>query len=75
MRHLIKHDDGTYRTLFPIETERLNMFPANWTKMDDEKGKEIPDYKRGFMMGNALVIGIIQRLREPLRELIIRRMG
>jgi DNA (cytosine-5)-methyltransferase 1 len=75
MRHLIKHDDGTYRTLFPIETERLNMFPDNWTKMNDEKGKQIPDSKRGFMMGNALVVGIIQRLREPIRELITRRRG
>ena len=73
MRHLIKHDDGTYRTLFPLETERLNMFPDNWTKINDEKGKQIPDSKRGFMMGNALVIGIIQRLREPIRELILRR--
>lgn len=70
MRHLIKHDDGTYRTLFPIETERLNMFPDNWTKISDEKGKQIPDSKRGFMMGNALVVGIIQRLREPIRKLI-----
>ena len=75
MRHLIKHDDGTYRTLFPIETERLNMFPDNWTKINDEKGKQIPDSKRGFMMGNALVVGIIQRLREPLRKLILRRRG
>jgi len=73
MRHLIKYDDGTYRTLFPIETERLNMFPDNWTKMNDEKGKQIPDSKRGFMMGNALVVGIIQRLRKPIRELILRR--
>ncbi len=73
MRHLIKHDDGTYRTLFPLETERLNMFPDNWTKINDEKGKQIPDSKRGFMMGNALVVGIIQRLREPIRELIRRR--
>ena len=73
MRHLIKHDDGTYRTLFPIETERLNMFPDNWTKMNDEKGNQIPDSKRGFLMGNALVVGIVQRLREPIRELILRR--
>ena len=73
MRHLIKHDDGTYRTLFSIETERLNMFPDNWTKMNDERGKKIPDSKRGFMMGNALVVGIIQRLREPIGELIRRR--
>ena len=73
MRHLIKHDDGTYRTLFPIETERLNMFPDNWTKMDDEKGKEIADSTRGFLMGNALIVGIVQRIREPIRELIRRR--
>lgn len=70
MRHLIKHDDGTYRTLFPIETERLNMFPDNWTKVDDAKGRQIADSKRGFMMGNALVVGIIQRLRDPLKRLI-----
>jgi DNA (cytosine-5)-methyltransferase 1 len=74
MRHLIKHDDGTYRTLFSIETERLNMFPDNWTKMDDEKGKQIPNSKRGFMMGNALVVGVISRLREPLKNLINRRI-
>ena len=73
MRHLIKHDDGTYRTLFPIETERLNMFPDNWTKVDDAKGRQIADSKRGFMMGNALVVGIIQRLREPLKRLIHER--
>ena len=65
MRHIIKHDDGTYRTLFPIETERLNMFPDNWTKTDD-----ISDSKRGFLMGNALVVGVIERLRTSLRELI-----
>ena len=45
------------------------MFPDNWTKIRDEKGKQI-DSKRGFMMGNALVVGIIQRLREPIRKLI-----
>jgi site-specific DNA-cytosine methylase len=74
MRHLIKHDDETYRTLFPIETERLNMFPDNWTKMDDQRGKQIPDSKRGFMMGNALVVGVISRLREPLKDLINKRI-
>jgi DNA (cytosine-5)-methyltransferase 1 len=69
MRHLIKHDDGTYRTLFPIEAERLNMFPDNWTKIE-----RIPDSKRGFMMGNALVVGIIHKIREPLWELLKRRI-
>jgi len=73
MRHLIKHDDGTHRTLFAIETERLNMFPDNWTKIE-VNGKKIAASKRGFLMGNALVIGVIERLREPIRELIHRRI-
>ena len=68
MRHIIRHEDGTYRTLFPIETERLNMFPDDWTRIEG-----IPDSKRGFMMGNALVVGIVQRLSEPLRELLLGR--
>jgi DNA (cytosine-5)-methyltransferase 1 len=71
-RHLIKHDDGTYRTLFPIETERLNMFPDNWTKIE-VNGKKIAASKRGFLMGNALVVGVIERLREPLLDLISSR--
>ena len=70
MRHIFEDSPGRFRRLSPMETERLNMFPDNWTKMNDEKGKEIPDSKRGFMMGNALVVGIIQRLREPIGELI-----
>jgi len=73
MRHIFEDSPGRFRRLSPMETERLNMFPDNWTKMNDEKGKEIPDSKRGFMMGNALVVGIIQRLREPIGELIRRR--
>ena len=73
MRHIFEDSPGRFRRLSPMETERLNMFPDNWTMMNDEKGKEIPDSKRGFMMGNALVVGIIQRLREPIGELIRRR--
>ncbi len=69
MRHIIRHEDGTHRTLFPIETERLNMFPDEWTRIDG-----IPDSKRGFLMGNALVIGIVHRIREHLMDLINRRV-
>jgi DNA (cytosine-5)-methyltransferase 1 len=65
MRHLIKDDDGTHRTLFAIETERLNQFPDNWTKIEVD-GKEIVASRQGFLMGNALVVGVIERLREPL---------
>ena len=46
----------------PVETERLNMFPDNWTNEKSASG-----FSRGFLMGNALVVGIISRLRDPIR--------
>jgi DNA (cytosine-5)-methyltransferase 1 len=70
MRHIFEYPHGSeiYRRLSPLETERLNMFPDNWTQMEG-----IADSKRGFLMGNALVVGIIERLREPLKDLITQR--
>ena len=68
MRHIFEESPGRYRRLSPAETERLNMFPTDWTLIDG-----IKDSRRGFLMGNALVVGIIERLREPLRELITQR--
>ena len=70
MRHIFRNLDepGTYRRLMPIETEKLNMFPENWTKIEN-----ISDSTRGFIMGNALVVGIIEKLRNPIRDLINKR--
>jgi DNA (cytosine-5)-methyltransferase 1 len=68
MRHIVEYEEGKFRRLMPIEAERLNMFPDNWT--DYEK---IVDSRRGFLMGNALVVGVIERLREPLSSLILDR--
>ena len=42
------------RRLIPMELERLNMFPDNFTKLGlNEKGKiyELPNSKRAFLMG------------------------
>ena len=49
------------RRLTPIELERLNMFPDNHTVGPT-------DGKRAFFMGNALVVGIIERLAEVLAQ-------
>ena len=70
MRHIFEYPPGSeiYRRLSPLETERLNMFPDNWTLMEG-----ISDSRRGFLMGNALVVGIIERLREPLYKLLKER--
>ena len=49
------------RRLTPVELERLNMFPDDHTKLDG-----ITDTKRAFFMGNALVVGVIEKIGEAL---------
>ena len=62
-RHVIEDQTGRLRRLVPIELERLNMFPPDHTKMDG-----INNAKRAFLMGNALVCGIITRIGYELKE-------
>lgn len=52
-----------YRILTEIECEMIQMFPPNWTDT-------MPKRNRYFMMGNALVTGIISRLEPTLKEII-----
>jgi len=59
-KHIIKTKKG-YRRLLPIELERLNGFPDNWTQISFQ-GKFVSDSRRAFFMGNALVVGLIQKV-------------
>lgn len=59
-KHVIASDRGL-RRLTPIELERLNMFPDNHTKLEG-----ITDTKRAFFMGNALVVGVIEKIGKEL---------
>ena len=63
-KHIIQTKNG-YRRLTPIELERLNGFPDNWTQRDD-KDKVVADSKRAFFMGNALVIGLIEKVGKVI---------
>jgi len=63
-KHVIKTKLG-YRRLIPIELERLNGFPDNWTKYA-AGGTVIPDSRRAFFMGNALVIGLIEMVGKEI---------
>ena len=63
-KHVIKTPKG-YRRLSPLELERLNMFPNNHTKFEG-----ITDTKRAFFMGNALVVGVIEKIGVTLSEKI-----
>jgi DNA (cytosine-5)-methyltransferase 1 len=51
------------RLLTPVECERINGFPDNWTK-------DMPESFRYFCMGNALVVGIISRIGNELNKII-----
>lgn len=60
-KHVILTPSGHYRRLIPLELERLNMFPDNHTK-------NATDGRRAFLMGNALVTGIVERIGLVLKE-------
>jgi len=67
-KHIIETKNG-FRRLTPLELERLNGFPDGWTEFDNS-GVKMPDSKRAFFMGNALVIGLIERVgKEIARDL------
>jgi DNA (cytosine-5)-methyltransferase 1 len=57
------------RILSPIECERLNGFPDNWTKPNGCT-IDITDRKRYFFMGNALVVGLIDKMGESLNLIL-----
>lgn len=59
-KHIILQNQ-TWRRLTPIELERLNMFPDDHTKLDN-----ITASRRAFFMGNALVVGVVERLGNAL---------
>ena len=62
-KHVIKTKSGRYRRLVPIELERLNMFPDNHTL-------GASNLRRAFLMGNALVTGIVEDVGRVLEKWI-----
>ena len=62
-KHVIEESKGVYRRLVPIELEKLNMFPKDHTKHE-----QITDVKRAFFMGNALVVGVVEKIGNELQK-------
>lgn len=62
---------GEIRLLTPIEVERIQGFPSDWTKecLVDGEIIEMPVQKRRFMMGNALVVNLVNQMEEHLSEI------
>jgi DNA (cytosine-5)-methyltransferase 1 len=72
-KHIIQFN-GAYRRLLPSELDQLNMFPKDFTKfgLDKDGGQKIiiPNTKRAFLMGNALVVGVIEQIGKRLHNSI-----
>lgn len=62
--HVIKDPKtGLLRILTPLECERINGFPDNWTNTG------MPERQRYFTMGNSLVVPIITKIGNRLLNL------
>lgn len=60
-KHVIRDPKtGRLRRLVPEELEELNGFPRGWTDTG------MSDGKRAFMMGNALVVGLVERIGKRM---------
>src|SRR5699024_2687148 len=59
--HIVEQN-GQKRLLTPIECERLNGFPDNWTD-------SMSDRMRYFCMGNALVVDLIELMGKRIEEI------
>lgn len=62
---------GDIRLLTPIEMERIQGFPSDWTAECLVDGEKIamPVNKRRFMMGNALVVNLVNQMEAQLAEI------
>ncbi len=65
MSHVIEDNKTSkLRLLTPLECERINGFPDNWTNTG------MTDKRRYFMMGNALVVGVVAKIGIELEKII-----
>lgn len=64
---VVDKKSGEFRLLTPLEAERIQMFPDNWTKIES---KSMTERRRYFMMGNALVVGVVEQLGQYLESII-----
>ena len=60
---------GRIRRLTPIECERLQGFPDNWTAMGKEMG-DISDTQRYKMCGNAVTVDVVAAVAKNIKEVV-----
>ena len=69
--HFLKVNEK-YRLITPVEAERLQDFPDNWTakkKLADGSLVDVSDKMRMFFMGNALVTEIVRKIGDFIKKI------
>lgn len=60
-KHVVQHHDGRLRRLVPEELEELMGFPRQHTAVPG-----LLPARRAFLMGNAVIVGVVRRIGESL---------
>ena len=60
-KHVVRMPDGRLRRLVPEELEELTGFPRGHTELAG-----VSDVKRAFLMGNALIVGVVAAIGRSL---------
>ncbi len=61
--HIVREENGKFRFLTPIEAERMQSFPDNWTNTG------MTNKRRYFMMGNALVTMLVKEMEKEISKI------
>ena len=72
--HIVKDKKtGRIRLLTAAEAERIQGFPTDHTKycLVNENVVEMPINKRRFMMGNALVVNLVEDMEKTLDKIFL----
>lgn len=72
-KHIVRVSGKRFRRLTPVELERLNGFPDDWTRFTH--AGEVSESKRAFFMGNALVVDIVERIGKQLAKEFLAASG
>lgn len=59
---------GFVRRLMPIECERLQGFPDNWTRVEKKPGTDYADSHRYKAIGNSMAVPVIRWIGQQIRK-------
>jgi DNA (cytosine-5)-methyltransferase 1 len=67
--NVVVHQDPTVRRLTPLECERLQGFPDEWTALRAD-GSEQADSHRYKQMGNAVAVPVVEWIMQGIVEVM-----